>query len=652
MPILTDFALFSGIKSVCLIHKSEWYLQHKLQNCSFRETRFSFFQNKKKGPVCFEMKYRFLFLVLILISCSFGPCVAESKRIRPRAISVSPDKQWVATANRIAGTVMLVSLQEQRVISEIDLGREPLDIAWLDKNRIAVSLHRDRSVSILSLVQGKLQLIRQVGLPAYPYGMVFAQKARRLLVTLHHPDEIIAIDTETWQSVKHYKAGAYPRFLLLSPDEKWFVATSELPGSIYCFNLKNGKLLSRQILHGKAFNLGKPAFLSPGKIVLPTTINRDFPVTAGNISRGWVVNNRVVTFNVPHGNSLEQRKMNLDIRGHGVADLTVAATNDTQDKLVVLASGAHEAIILKPAGISWPTSDPDDFAPNHLSEKPGLLQRIKLGGRPIDLEFLSDDRAVIANELDDSLQIVDLNNANLLATIPLQSRYSNRKVSRHEFLIAKGERIFFDGKRSRDGWLSCHTCHFDGHTSGHLFDTLNDATYETKKLTLSLHNVSETEPWTWHGWQPDLTEAIAKSLRDTMHRRQPATREDILALTAYIETLRPISPFKEFPESQPAIVHQGYKLFQNKAGCSNCHQPPNFTAGQRYGVSRVESASIYQELNPPGLLGLSTRRHYLHHGRAHSLKQLLKLYHRPEDTSGETLTEKELNALMAFLSVL
>ena len=581
-----------------------------------------------------------------------------NERIRPRAIALSPDKHWAATANRIAGTVSLVSIKDQSLTSEIHLGKEPINLVWLNQTTIVVSLHQDKSLSILNLKNNELRQTQRIKLTAYPYALAWAKGSNRLLVSLHHPDQIVAFDTESWKIVRRYPSGAYPRFLLLSPDEKWFAATSELPAAIRCYDLQNGKILSKQPLHHNAFNLGQPSFLTKERLVVPATINRDFPLTASNISRGWVVNNRLATFNVPHGKSQNQQQMNLDIPGHGVADLTVVGGNSSQDKLVVLSSGAQEAIILKPQEISWPTSHPGDFAPNHLTEKPGILKRIKLGGRPIDLVFLDDDRAIIANEFDDSLQIIDLNDAKLIATISLQTRVSDKNsttakaVSRHEFLIMQGERIFFDGKRSRDGWLSCHTCHFDGHTSGQVFDTLNDATYETKKLTLSLHNVSETEPWTWHGWQPDLTEALAKSLHDTMHGRKPITRDHALALTAYAETLQPLSPFEQAPEKQSNIVNQGYNLFRGKAGCSHCHQPPNFTAGQRFGVSRVESASLYHELNPPGLLGLSTRRRFLHHGRAKSLKQVLKLYHRPEDTSGVSLTEQELEILIQFLSVL
>lgn len=609
---------------------------------------------------CFNAKLKvaifsltFLCTVLAIAApVSIENCAYGNERIRPRAIALSPDKLWAATANRMAGSVSLVSISDRSLASETHVGTEPIDLLWLDQTTLVVSLHQEKSLCILKVKSNKLVPTQRIDLTAYPYALACAKKSNRLLVSLHHPDQIVAFDTNTWKITQQYSCGAYPRHLLVSPDEKWFTATSELPAAIQCFDLSSGETLSKQLLHQNAFNLGQPTFLTNNKIVLPATINRDFPLTASNISRGWVVNNRLVTFNVPHGKSLEQKQMNLDVRGHGVADLTATGVNSSQDQLVVLASGAQEALILKPQEISWPTSHPGDFAPNHLAEKPGVLKRIKLNGRPIDLAFLNDNQVIVANEFEDSLQLIDLNSAKLIATISLQNSSSKQSLSRHEFLIMQGERIFFDGKRSRDGWLSCHTCHYDGHTSGQVFDTLNDATYDTKKLTLSLHNVTETEPWTWHGWQPDITEALVKSLHDTMHGRDPVTREHALALTAYAETLRPISPYETTPEPLPEIIKQGYDLFKDKAGCSHCHQPPNFTAGQRFGVSRVESASLYHELNPPGLLGLSTRRRFLHHGRANSLKQVLKLYHRPEDTSGVSLTEKELEILIQFLSVL
>ena len=45
----------------------------------------------------------------------------------------------------------------------------------------------------------------------------------------------------------------------------------------------------------------------------------------------------------------------------------------------------------------------------------------------------------------------------------------------------RGERLFFDGRLSHDGWLSCQSCHTDGHTNNALADTLGDGSFGAAK---------------------------------------------------------------------------------------------------------------------------------------------------------------------------
>lgn len=584
------------------------------------------------------LNWKFAFLLGIIPFLTSA--VTAEDRVRPRALAISPDQSCVVSANRIAGTLSCISLPDFQRLSEVEVGSEPLDVLWLSDSTVAVTVHREQCVKLFELDGSHLKSLRTIPFAGHPVSMVYAKKADELLVSLQHPDSVHCINPGTGKVLRKYPCGNLPRFLALSPDEAWFCLTCELPGSLYCFDRNTSQLLSRQEVHQTAFNLGQPELISPHEVVVPLTINRDFPITEGNITRGWAVNNRLAKFKVPSGNEIEQSQFGLDVRGHGVADLTLVRSNPSGSRLAVLASGAQEIILLKTNSLIWPASGVDDFAPHYLTETSDLLTRIKIPGRPIDLEFLDDETVLVANEMQDSLCQVDLKTGSVIKELKLSH-------SDHESEIARGERIFYDGLRSKDGWMSCHTCHYDGHTSGQMFDTLNDVTYDTKKLTLSLHDVAKTEPWTWHGWQPDLTESMSKSLRETMHDPHPASLDDSRALASYLETLKPITATKL---SSLVDREAGRKLFYGKAGCISCHQEPDFSSGLRYAVGRVESHSIYQVFNPPALRGVSSRRRYLHHGRAHSLKQVLTLYHRPEETSGAELTEDEIKQLVNFLS--
>ena len=77
----------------------------------------------------------------------------------------------------------------------------------------------------------------------------------------------------------------------------------------------------------------------------------------------------------------------------------------------------------------------------------------------------------------------------------------------------RGELLFFDAHLSRDGWLSCHSCHTDGHSNGLLADTLGDGTYGTPKRTLTLRGTVLTDPWAWNGSMQYLQDQIEKFAR-------------------------------------------------------------------------------------------------------------------------------------------
>src|SRR5262249_1012989 len=43
--------------------------------------------------------------------------------------------------------------------------------------------------------------------------------------------------------------------------------------------------------------------------------------------------------------------------------------------------------------------------------------------------------------------------------------------------VERGERLFYDARLSHEHWMSCHSCHTDGHSSGSISDTLGDGSF-------------------------------------------------------------------------------------------------------------------------------------------------------------------------------
>ena len=194
------------------------------------------------------------------------------------------------------------------------------------------------------------------------------------------------------------------------------------------------------------------------------------------------------------------------------------------------------------------------------------------------------------------MQIVDVKAGKLVRTIPLGGPAEPSPAR-------QGEALFYDARRSHNQWFSCNTCHSEGHTCGLTFDTLNDDSYGNPKLTPTLRGVTQTGPWTWHGWQKDLGAAVTKSFTETMFGPKP-TDDEVKAMLAFLETLE-----------QPPNPHQqgrggdvrGEKLFRGKAGCARCHKGEEYTSerhlrcgagGRRQPVRQVEPAVAARPVGP------------------------------------------------------
>ena len=54
-------------------------------------------------------------------------------------------------------------------------------------------------------------------------------------------------------------------------------------------------------------------------------------------------------------------------------------------------------------------------------------------------------------------------------------------------LLERGERLFYDARLSHDGWMSCHSCHTDGHSNGHLNDNLSVSSLAAQMPPSKIH---------------------------------------------------------------------------------------------------------------------------------------------------------------------
>ena len=105
--------------------------------------------------------------------------------------------------------------------------------------------------------------------------------------------------------------------------------------------------------------------------------------------------------------------------------------------------------------------------------------------------------------------------------------------------------MFYDGTKSLDQWYSCHSCHYNGGVNARTMDTWNDGSKLTNKTVLPLYNLHQTIPWTWHGWQTDLKDAMKKSFTVTMQGEGVSEDEAVQVFEFLTSLKRPVNPYRK-----------------------------------------------------------------------------------------------------------
>jgi mono/diheme cytochrome c family protein len=248
------------------------------------------------------------------------------------------------------------------------------------------------------------------------------------------------------------------------------------------------------------------------------------------------------------------------------------------------------------------------------------IEQIPVGLHPIGSVFSSDGKQLfVINEFCDSVSRIDLDTGRVddLQLGPL----------REPTLVERGERLFFHSKLSHDGWMSCHSCHSQGHTSGQLNDNTSDGSLGSPKRILSLLGQAETAPYSWGGDIAELEQQVLNSLQSTMATDFQIARGTVDAIAAYVRSLPPPPSVQAARRELISAerLAQGRELFE-QLSCSSCHAGSTLTSAGRYDVNLRDEVGL-TEFNPPSLIGVSQRsRSLLHDGRATSIEDVIVKY--------------------------
>lgn len=593
-----------------------------------------------------KMKACCLFFLAISATSSLEAAPPEIDR-SPVDLVISPDNDWLITVNQTSDSISLVDVVQQTVVAELPCGHHPSAIALsVDGRRVAVTATYAGSVELFDLHDGRLSPAGSIEVGFHPIGIVITKDGRTAYVAQEAAAAVAVIDLDARRITDRIAVGRWPRWLALSPDGSRLAVGTSGDQSISVVDTASRKLVFQEQVQG--LNIGQLVISADGKYAyFPWMIYRQNPIDARNIRAGWVLGSRIARVRL--GEAARREAMTLDERGKAVADPHGIGLTSDEQWLVASASGTRELLVYRLPGLALQDfGGPGDHIDPALAHDDSRYYRVPLGGRPMGLRIAKDDRRVfVANYLENSVQVVDLEQRQVVQTISLGP-------SAAPSLARRGEAIFYDARRSLDQWYSCHTCHYQGGTNATVMDTLNDGTIRTFKTVLPLFNVSRTAPWTWHGWQKDLGAAMRKSLTETMLGPSPSD-DDVAALVAFLSAHEtPPNPNHAIDGTLSRAGQRGEALFRSaKAGCANCHRGECFTDGEIHDVGLGSPRDEYEGFNTPSLVGLYHRVRLLHDGRSKTLDELLAGPHSPDKVTGQgELTDAERADLIEYLKTL
>jgi cytochrome c peroxidase len=571
-----------------------------------------------------------------------GPPLRSRTR-QPGALAVSSvdGRERLLAACRKSGSVSLIDPAARRVLSEHDVGQQLADLAALPGGRrflavdqagdelLVVELHGD-ALRVVARVRVSPDPVR-VSASADGLACVVASRWSRRLTFLEltgpRAGEKVAAKV-----VGTLELPFFPRELARSPDGAALAVGDAFGGRLALVDLERRSL--RRVLTLTGHNLRGLASGPDGTALLVAlqSLSPLARTTFDDVHWGNLVGNQLRTLSwsaLLHGaagSAAGGGECELGDVGRGAADPSSLIV-DRQGRAIVALGGVGELAI-----VDGPGARP---------------RRIAVGRRPVALAIGTDGRTLYAADAsENAISVVDLDQGRRVAAIPLGPWPD-------QGLVERGERLFHDARLSHDGWMSCQSCHTDGHTSGLLADTLGDGSFGAPKRIPSLLGVGSTGPWNWTGSSDRLEDQVRKSILTTMQgpRTRPASLDaDVAALAAYLRSLEPVPSSRidgAMAHAEGPAASRGRAVFEARR-CGECHAPPEYTSPRLYDVGLADELGN-RRFNPPSLRGVRLREPLLHDGRAGALEDLFTRHKHPD---GVPLPLEATADLIAFLRTL
>ena len=558
---------------------------------------------------------------LLIATCAFLAVQASAPvehHGRSAPIAILDDGSRVVVANPDSSSISLIDVATRTKSAEVRIRATPQTLA-VSGGRAYVATREGRIVTV-DLAAQQIVSASRVGVELF--GIVEA--GSRLYVSDYGAAAVRVIDAETLAPIAAIPTNEYPRGLALED------------ATLYVTHLRTGKIsvidtetftVTRTITTEGDGNLSQAIVISGGRAYVPQTrSNASNPALLFDTTVFPVVS----VVDLATGAAIPSARFSIDSVDRPV-NMPADAAITTSGKLYVVHAGSDDVSVI-------------DLATR------AKIAHIAAGANPRGIVLSPDERlAFVTNALAGTVSVIDtatdaVTHTIGVTTLPLAPNVLNGKILFHNSMRAS---------LSRDRWMSCATCHFEGGVDGRTWFFRDGP-----RNTTHLFDVEATLPMHWSGDLDELQD-VESTVRNVQFgtglahdgdnctpacdTAPPNARrsQDLDDLAAFMRSLT-------FPRREPAETDSGRRgeaLFASN-GCLSCHPAPLYTDRRKHDVGTGGGPLERKgsSFDTPSLRGVFDTAPYFHDGSAATLYDVLARH-----GNAPTLSAAEREDLAAFL---
>lgn len=626
-----------------------------------------------------------------LILLALAGCSSEIAEVQTgsSSVAVRPGVGQFLVVTPSEDRLSLVNVGLERSV-DLDVGADPTRVALIG-DRAIVTLRGERSLVEVDVETGRIG--RRVETGVEPFGVVANPDGRTFFVSLAQEGRVEQRSVDSLEVLRSFEVGGTPQGMALHPDGHLLVVAFAFGNTLTVVDLFDGSTSPLPLPEHTTFAQGS---VIDGEVVLDSRVTADPIFTAdgdrlivpalyvdtrsgemGGGETGLSVPSAPYYKQPPVVSSMGRFNASLvqfDVDRHGELERTAQVTS----RVIDVAPGSGPGLISQsvisgvaeaPDGLGWLVSMQDSDTVLLVDDRyrETWKRRTRLAfpqasavgtaRGPTGIAVIDPQRIFVHQRLDRSL--ADVKYRTLSRKLKretgqgmtdeddvgptargLVDRGVSLGASSLDPLVEQGRSLFHDAVSPEMGeaGVSCSTCHVDGRNDGLTWTLFNG-----ERNTPSLAGpVDEAGVITWTN---DI-ESVSHEARFTVEHRMGVQRASP-ALTDAIAAFVASTPYADRPAPEPDAVQRGQALFESEeVGCAGCHTGAFYTDGKTYDMYGIQGVKTRP------LVGISSSAPYLHDGSAPTLRDVLITARGGEMGNTGSLSEDELDDLVAFLESL